>query len=101
MYYGGKIPASLIHLQKIVDINNSICLVGLLVLFIGLGWLISQSVEEHLVRWRQAAELTCDRASLLVAQDPKVYTTSTSYMLSNKIAGSHYSSYLDNMIYPY
>ncbi|KAK9925509.1 hypothetical protein M0R45_033831 [Rubus argutus] len=38
----------------------------------GLGWLISQSVEEQLVRWRQAAELTCDRASLLVAQDPKV-----------------------------
>lgn len=57
-------------------------------LFIGLGWLISQSVEEQLIRWRQAAELTCDRASLLVAQDPKVYTTSTSYMLSNKIAVS-------------
>ncbi|PSS30344.1 Sterigmatocystin 8-O-methyltransferase [Actinidia chinensis var. chinensis] len=31
-----------------------------------------QSLEEHLFRWLRAAELTCDRAALLVAQDPKV-----------------------------
>ncbi|GIL45127.1 hypothetical protein Vafri_2050 [Volvox africanus] len=29
-------------------------------------------VQEALMRWLRAAELTCDRAALLVAQDPKV-----------------------------
>jgi hypothetical protein len=29
-------------------------------------------VEEALMRWLRAAELTCDRAALLVAQDAKV-----------------------------
>ncbi|XXG49886.1 hypothetical protein AAC387_Pa02g3937 [Persea americana] len=38
----------------------------------GLGGLIAQSLEEQLYRWIRAAELTCDRAALLVAQDPKV-----------------------------
>ncbi|GMY13084.1 plastoglobule-localized metallopeptidase 48, chloroplastic [Fagus crenata] len=38
----------------------------------GLGGLIAQSLEEQLFRWLRAAELTCDRAALLVAQDPKV-----------------------------
>ncbi|KAJ0111485.1 hypothetical protein Patl1_03028 [Pistacia atlantica] len=38
----------------------------------GLGGLIAQSLEEQLFRWVRAAELTCDRAALLVAQDPKV-----------------------------
>lgn len=38
----------------------------------GLGGLIAQSLEEQLYRWLRAAELTCDRAALLVAQDPKV-----------------------------
>ncbi|CAL9762336.1 unnamed protein product [Musa acuminata subsp. burmannicoides] len=38
----------------------------------GLGGLIAQSLEEQLCRWLRAAELTCDRAALLVAQDPKV-----------------------------
>ncbi|KAF2316434.1 hypothetical protein GH714_041775 [Hevea brasiliensis] len=38
----------------------------------GLGRLIAQSLEEQLFRWLRAAELTCDRAALLVAQDPKV-----------------------------
>lgn len=39
----------------------------------GLGGFIAQSLEEHLFRWIRAAELTCDRAALLVAKDPKVY----------------------------
>ncbi|KAM5582001.1 hypothetical protein ABKV19_010957 [Rosa sericea] len=39
----------------------------------GLGGMIAQSLEEQLFRWLRAAELTCDRAALLVAQDPKVY----------------------------
>ncbi|CAN1295711.1 Plastoglobule-localized metallopeptidase 48, chloroplastic [Linum perenne] len=38
----------------------------------GIGSLIAQTLEEQLFRWIRAAELTCDRAALLVAQDPKV-----------------------------
>ncbi|KAI5672208.1 hypothetical protein M9H77_12572 [Catharanthus roseus] len=38
----------------------------------GLGGIIAQRLEEQLFRWLRAAELTCDRAALLVAQDPKV-----------------------------
>ncbi|XP_043706238.1 protease HtpX homolog isoform X2 [Telopea speciosissima] len=38
----------------------------------GLGGLLAQRLEEQLFRWLRAAELTCDRAALLVAQDPKV-----------------------------
>ncbi|XP_075499228.1 plastoglobule-localized metallopeptidase 48, chloroplastic [Primulina tabacum] len=38
----------------------------------GLGNLIAQRLEEQLLRWLRAAELTCDRAALLVARDPKV-----------------------------
>ncbi|CAO2827610.1 unnamed protein product [Amaranthus hypochondriacus] len=38
----------------------------------GIGGLIASSIEEQLLRWLRAAELTCDRAALLVAQDPKV-----------------------------
>ncbi|KAH0984911.1 hypothetical protein GBA52_012088 [Prunus armeniaca] len=37
-----------------------------------LGGMIAQSLEEQLFRWLRAAELTCDRAALLVAQDPNV-----------------------------
>jgi Zn-dependent protease with chaperone function len=29
-------------------------------------------VQDGLLRWLRAAELTCDRAALLVAQDPRV-----------------------------
>ncbi|KAL1824693.1 hypothetical protein ACET3Z_011471 [Daucus carota] len=38
----------------------------------GLGGIIAQRLEEQLFRWLRAAELTCDRAALLVVQDPKV-----------------------------
>ncbi|EPS66175.1 hypothetical protein M569_08601, partial [Genlisea aurea] len=38
----------------------------------GLGSIIAQRLEEQLFRWLRAAELTCDRAALLVARDPKV-----------------------------
>lgn len=31
--------------------------------------IVSAAVEEGLLRWLRAAELTCDRAALLVAQD--------------------------------
>lgn len=33
---------------------------------------ISNAVEEGIMRWLRAAELTCDRAALLVAQDRDV-----------------------------
>ncbi|XP_021713784.1 uncharacterized protein LOC110681922 isoform X1 [Chenopodium quinoa] len=38
----------------------------------GVGGFIASSIEEQLTRWLRAAELTCDRAALLVAQDPKI-----------------------------
>ncbi|KAJ7537932.1 hypothetical protein O6H91_11G028800 [Diphasiastrum complanatum] len=38
----------------------------------GLGGLIARNAEDQLLRWLRAAELTCDRAALLVAQDPNV-----------------------------
>jgi hypothetical protein len=34
--------------------------------------MIAGFLEEQLYRWLRAAELTCDRAALLVVQDPKV-----------------------------
>jgi len=39
---------------------------------VGMLPVISDMVEEALMRWLRAAELTCDRAALLVAQDKKV-----------------------------
>eukprot|EP00884_Botryococcus_braunii_P006850 jgi/Botrbrau1/16166/Bobra.0272s0003.2 len=34
--------------------------------------LLTGTVEDALIRWLRAAELTCDRAALLVAQDPRI-----------------------------
>ena len=34
--------------------------------------LVSSAIEESLLRWLRAAELSCDRAALLVAQDSRV-----------------------------
>ncbi|CAN7102076.1 unnamed protein product [Brassica rapa subsp. narinosa] len=36
------------------------------------GQMIARTLEEQMLRWLRSAELTCDRAALLVAQDPKV-----------------------------
>ncbi|KAL8538430.1 hypothetical protein ACS0TY_000435 [Phlomoides rotata] len=41
----------------------------------GLGGFIAQQLEEQLFRWLRAAELTCDRAALLVAQDSKRWSS--------------------------
>nr|GMC62042.1 protease HtpX homolog [Ipomoea batatas]GME06948.1 protease HtpX homolog [Ipomoea batatas] len=49
----------------------------------GLGGLIAQRLEEQLFRWLRAAELTCDRAALLVAQDPKVLDHNI-FLVSNR-----------------
>ena len=38
----------------------------------GVGNMISAAVEEGLYRWLRSAELSCDRAALVVARDPKV-----------------------------
>lgn len=56
-----------------VKLSNCIIVFLMSMPFSGLGALIAQSLEEQLFRWLRAAELTCDRAALLVAQDPKVY----------------------------
>jgi hypothetical protein len=34
--------------------------------------LLTSTIEDALIRWLRAAELTCDRAALLVAQDPRI-----------------------------
>jgi hypothetical protein len=34
--------------------------------------MVAGFLEEQLFRWLRAAELTCDRAALLVVKDPKV-----------------------------
>ena len=41
-------------------------------LFVAFGQMIARTLEEQMLRWLRSAELTCDRAALLVAQDPKV-----------------------------
>ena len=38
----------------------------------GLGALVSSPLEDELARWLRAAELTCDRAALLVVREPRV-----------------------------
>ena len=38
----------------------------------GLGGLLATPMQDGLLRWLRAAELTCDRAALLVVQDSKV-----------------------------
>ena len=56
-----------------IKLSNCIIVFLMSMTFSGLGALIAQSLEEQLFRWLRAAELTCDRAALLVAQDHKVY----------------------------
>ncbi len=36
------------------------------------GTVLAQSLQEQMLEWVRCAEFTCDRAALLVAQDPKV-----------------------------
>jgi hypothetical protein len=52
--------------------GSDIVEVGVCAYGLGLGVIIARNLEEQLMRWLRAAELTCDRAALLVAQDPKV-----------------------------
>ncbi|WP_446684844.1 M48 family metallopeptidase [Cyanobacterium sp. IPPAS B-1200] len=51
-------------------------LANLIVLATGLlptwGSILAQSMQSQLLQWLRCAEFTCDRAALLVAQDPKI-----------------------------
>ncbi len=38
----------------------------------GMGTMLAQSLQGQMLKWVRCAEFTCDRAALLVAQDPKV-----------------------------
>ncbi|KAG7017826.1 htpX2, partial [Cucurbita argyrosperma subsp. argyrosperma] len=48
----------------------------------GLGGFLAQNLEEQLFRWLRAAELTCDRAALLVAQDSQIIFFKKNYFLN-------------------
>jgi Zn-dependent protease with chaperone function len=46
-------------------------------------------VEDALLRWLRAAELTCDRAALLVAQDPAVVIGALMKLAGGSAAFAH------------
>jgi len=50
---------------------------------------ISSSLEEGLLRWLRAAELTCDRAALLVAQDPRTVVSALMKLAGGSPSFSH------------
>jgi len=50
---------------------------------------ISASLEEGLLRWLRAAELTCDRAALLVAQDPRTVVSALMKLAGGSPSFSH------------
>jgi Zn-dependent protease with chaperone function len=52
-----------------LTLANLILLAGQLV---PLGSLLTQSLQSQILQWVRCAEFTCDRAALLVAQDPQV-----------------------------
>ena len=52
-----------------------------------LGALLAPSLEGQLLRWVRAAELTCDRAALLVAQDSGLTVVSTLMKLAGGSKG--------------
>jgi Zn-dependent protease with chaperone function len=58
------------------DHSVYLTLANLIVLAAGqiqpLGTLIAQSLQQQILEWVRCAEFTCDRAALLVAQDPRV-----------------------------
>ncbi|GAB4814080.1 hypothetical protein N2152v2_001126 [Parachlorella kessleri] len=51
--------------------------------------LVSGAVEEGLMRWLRAAELTCDRAALLVAQDSRVVVSALMKLAGGSPAIAH------------
>jgi Zn-dependent protease with chaperone function len=70
-----EIQAALAHELGHLKCEHGVWLTAANVLALGtvslLPW-VNRAVEEALTRWLRAAELTCDRAALLVAQDPRV-----------------------------
>ena len=55
-----------------LNLANAMALGASLTLPGPLGSMLGRNLEEQLLRWARAAELTCDRAAMLVAQDPRV-----------------------------
>lgn len=55
----------------------------------GLGSMIASSVEEQLMRWLRAAELTCDRAALVVTQDARVVVSALMKLAGGSSALAH------------
>lgn len=80
VFYMSKI---LIHIQK--KKKKKDCHFNKVILFLGFGF-IAGFLEEQMYRWLRAAELTCDRAALLVVQDPKVPFFSTNKTLDKCIS---------------
>lgn len=50
---------------------------------------MARAVEDNLLRWLRAAELTCDRAALLVAQDPRVVMSALMKLAGGSPTFSH------------
>lgn len=70
-----EVQAVLAHELGHLRCNHGVWLTAANVLALGTVSLlpvVSNAVEESLNRWLRAAELSCDRAALLVVQDPKV-----------------------------
>mmetsp|Transcript_20599 Transcript_20599/g.32216 ORF Transcript_20599/g.32216 Transcript_20599/m.32216 type:complete len:390 (+) Transcript_20599:163-1332(+) len=57
----------------------------------GIGDMVAQGMNSSIMRWLQAAELSCDRASLLVVQDPRVVVS----VIMKLVGGS--ASFADEM----
>jgi Zn-dependent protease with chaperone function len=55
-----------------VTMANLILMVSTSVFGPGIGETLAELGNAHILRWLRAAELTCDRAALLVVQDPNV-----------------------------
>ena len=56
------------------------------------GPMVSIPLRRLLLQWQRAAEFSCDRAALLVAQDYKVRDTGTSNVMFNNNQRLHYNS---------
>ncbi|KAB2016973.1 hypothetical protein E1A91_D08G131100v1 [Gossypium mustelinum] len=67
-----ELQAVLAHELGHLKCDHGVWLTFANLLTLGAYTVPTQTLEEQLFRWLRAAELTCDRAALLVAQVPKV-----------------------------
>ena len=72
----GKQPFIVIHTALLDLLTPTVTLANLMVLAAGQltpwGALVTQGLQTQLLHWLRCAELTCDRAALLVAQDARI-----------------------------